>query len=136
MPVFRRTRSDIGVNIFFERNSSDSVPKVGEPSVNEARLCGGVNADSRFGDFPGKVVLEVFFEVLLVSHVSGDISHHDGSIAETFLLIIYVHNRFDGRLEGVLWVGVPVLSFRLIGSVFGSSKEVSSSHPHKPKRYP
>ena len=136
VPIFRRARHEIWVNNFVRWNSPESVPEVGKPSVNETRLGGGINADSRSSDLSSEVVLEVLLELLFVPHVTGDIGHHDGSIAETLVLIIYAHHRFNGRLEGVLWVGVPILSLGPSGPVFGCGKEASSSHPHDANRYP
>ena len=136
MAILRRAGSEIGVRIFIGRNCADSVPEVTKPSVEETRLRGGVDADGRFGDFPGKVVLEVFLQLLFVPHMTRDISHHDRSIADALVLTVYTHRRFEGRLEGVLWVRVPVLGLGSIRQVLGGRKEVSSPHPHKSKRYP
>jgi len=124
------------MNAFVERNSPESVPEVGKVSVNETRLSGGSDAGSRFSDLPSKVVLKIFLELLLLPEVSGDISHHDSSVADSLMPIVYLHHRVDGWLEEVLWVGVPILGLGPTGMVFGSSEEVSSSHPHQPNGYP
>jgi len=124
------------MNAFAGRYSPESVPEVGKVSVNEPRLSGGSDAGSRFSDLPSKVVLKIFLELLLVTEVPGDVGHHDGSVADPLMPTVYLHHRVDGRLEEVLWVGVPILSLGPTGMVFGSSKEISSSHPHHPKGYP
>ena len=126
------------MNSIVKRNSPESVPEVRQPPVEKTWLGGGIDADSRFGDLPRKVVFKVFLELLLVSHVARDIGHHDSSIADPPVPIIYAHRRFDSRLKEVLymWMRVPEVNFGPVTLVFGSGKEVGGSHPHKSKRYP
>ena len=124
------------MNSIVERNSPESVPEVRQPSVEKTWLGGGIDADSRLSDLPRKVVFKVFLELSLVSHVAGNISHHDSSIADSPVPIVYAHCRFDSRLKEVLWMRVPEVSFGTFKLVFGSNKEVNGSHPHESKRYP
>lgn len=135
VPIFR-VCNEIGMGSFVDRDSPQSVPEVGEVSVDETRLSGGIDADGRFRNLPSEVVLKVFLEVLLVPQVSRNVSHHNGSIAGPFMLIVYPHHRINGWLEEVLWVGVPILSLRPIGMILGGSKEANSPHLHKSKSYP
>ena len=97
------------MNTLPERDSLESVPKVGEGSVGETRLSGGMDANSRFGDLPCEVIFKIFLELLFVTHVCRDIGHHDGSIADSLMLVVYSHYRVNGRLEEVSWVGMPIL---------------------------
>ena len=118
MSILRRACREVWVNVFGMRNPPKPVPEVGEPSINETRLGRGIDADSRFSYSPGKVVLKVLFELLLVPHVTGDIGHHYSSIADPLMLVIDAHNRFHGRLEGVLRMGVSKLRLGPIELVF------------------
>jgi len=124
------------MDTFVERDSPKSVPEVGKVSIDEARLSGGIDAGGRFSDLSSKVVLKILLKLLLVPQVSRDISHHDSSIADPLVLVVYPHHRINGRLEEVLWVGMPILSLGPIGMILGSSKEVNSSHPHETDSYP
>ena len=121
---------------FIERDPPEFVPEVGEVPINKTRLGGGVDANGWFGDLPSEVVLKVFLELLFVPQVSGDVGHHDSSIADSLMLIVCAYHRIDGGLEEVLWVGVSILSLGPIGVIFRSSSKVSSSHPHKSQSYP
>ena len=124
------------MDIFIMRDSPKSVPEVGKVSVDEARLSGGVDANGRFGDLSSKVVLEVLLELLLIPQKSRDISHHDSSIADPLMLIVYPYHRINGRLEEVQWMRMPIPSLGPIGMILGRSKEVNSSHPHETDGYP
>jgi hypothetical protein len=122
MSIFRRACREIWVNVFGKRNPPNPVPEVGEPSVNETRLGRGIDADSGFSYSPGKVVLKVLFELLLVPHVPGDIGHHYSSIAYSLMLVIDAHSRSHGRLEGVLRVRVSKLRLGPVELVFSGRK--------------
>ena len=54
-PILRCVRHELGVNTHVERGPPESVPEVGKVSIDETRLSGGSDADSRFGDLSSKV---------------------------------------------------------------------------------
>ena len=124
------------MDTFIKRDSPKSVPEVGKVSVDEARLSEGVDASSRFSDLSCEVEVKILLELLLVPHVFRDVGHHNSSVADPLMLVVYPHHRINGRLEGILRVGVPILSCGPIEEILGGSKEIDGSHPHEADSYP